>query len=80
MIQLRFRLGKKEDGKTEAAVMSPYICNDRYTERDSARHFTSRRFGACASFYICGHLHSRANVLGTYNALDGGFYANSFQK
>lgn len=46
MIQLRFRLGKKEDGKTEAAVMSPYICNDRYTERDSAWHFMSRRFGA----------------------------------
>lgn len=41
MICLRFRLGKKEDSKTEAAVMSPYICNDRYTEKDSALHFVS---------------------------------------
>lgn len=77
MTCLRFKLGKLEDCKTAQVAMSPYICNDRYTERDLCPDVwvLERAFifvGICTP--------ARTNVLGTYNALDGGFYANSFQK
>lgn len=57
--------------------MSPYICNDRYRERE---RFRSRHFDAQAKFCICGHLCSRTYVPGTCNVSDGGFCTISFQK